>query len=155
MRIAVFLGAATLALAIATAALGHAAPGRFEPAPGQVLADPPSRVDGWFTQDIRRQADMSLLQVYLVQPDGMLGDRVDAGTTTVDDNDRRHMFVELKPDLGPGEYAVAWQTMSDEDDEADGGCYRFFVGQAAADAAHQAKSRLDVAGQCPTAAASA
>jgi hypothetical protein len=50
---------------------------------------------------------------------------------------------------------VAWQTLSDEDDEHDGDCYRFFVGREAADAAHEARSRIDVAGRCPTAAVSA
>ncbi len=146
---------ALLALAVVAVALAHAAPERFQPSPGQVLDSAPARVDGWFTQDIRRQADQSFLRVYRVQPDGALGDRVDAGETTIDDDDRRHMFVQLSPDIGPGEYAVAWQTLSDEDDEADGACYRFFVGQAAADAAHQARSRLDVAGKCPTAAVAA
>ena len=155
MRITIFLAAGLLALAAVSAALGHAAPERFLPSPGQVLAAPPARIDGWFIQDVRRQADQSFIHVFRVKADGSLGDRVDAGDSIVDDNDRRHMFVDLSPDIGPGEYAVAWQTMSDEDDEADGDCYRFFVGQAAADAAHQAKSRLDLAGTCPTAAVSA
>ena len=120
MRIAVTLAAGLLALTAVAAALGHAAPERFDPAPGQVLDSPPDRAEGWFTQDIRRQADQSFLWVYRVQPDGSLGDRVDAGETAIDDNDRRHMFVDLKPGLGDGEYAVARQTLSDEDDEADG-----------------------------------
>ncbi|HEU4760244.1 MAG TPA: copper resistance protein CopC [Dehalococcoidia bacterium] len=155
MRIAVTLAAALLAVAAVTGALGHAAPERFQPSPGQVLDSPPARVEGWFTQDIRRQADKSFLWVYRVQPDGSLGDRVDAGETAIDDNDRRHMSVDVRPGLGAGEYAVAWQTLSDEDDEADGACYRFFVGEEAAAGSHGMRSRLDVAGECPTAAVSA
>jgi methionine-rich copper-binding protein CopC len=155
MRIAIALAAGLLALAAITTVLGHASPERFDPGPGAVLDAAPARVDGWFTQDIRRQEDESFLRVYRLEADGSLGQRVDTDTTTIDDEDRRHMFVDLTPDTGPGEYAVAWQTLSDEDDELDGDCYRFFVGQEAADAAHEARSRIDVAGVCPTTAVSA
>ena len=155
MRIAITFAAALLALAAVATAGGHASPERFNPGPGAVLDTAPARVDGWFTQDIRRQEDESFLRVYRVEADGSLGQRVDTDTTIIDDDDRRHMFVDLTPDTGPGEYAVAWQTLSDEDDEHDGNCYRFFVGQEAADAAHEARSRIDVAGACPTAAVSA
>ena len=155
MRIALTLAAGLLALVAVTATFGHAAPERFDPSPGQVLDAAPSRVDGWFVQDIRRQENQSFLHVYRVQADGSLGDRVDAGSTTIDDADRRHMYVGVKPSVGPGEFAVAWQTLSDEDQEADGGCHRFFVGQEAAAAAHRAKSRIDVAANCPTAAVAA
>jgi methionine-rich copper-binding protein CopC len=155
MRIAITLAAGLLALAAVTTVLAHASPERFEPAPGAVLDTAPERVDGWFTQDVRRQEDESFLRVYRVEADGSLGQRVDTDATIIDDDDRRHMSVDLTPDTGPGEYAVAWQTLSDEDDELDGDCYRFFVGQEAADAAHEARSRIDVAGKCPTAAVSA
>ncbi len=155
MRIAMTLAAGLMALAAVTTVLGHAAPERFDPAPGAVLDAAPDRVDGWFTQDIRRQEDESFLRVYRVEADGSLGERVDSDSTVIDDDDRRHMYVDLSTDAGPGEYAVAWQTLSDEDDELDGACYRFFVGREAADAAHQARSRIDVAGECPTAAVSA
>ncbi len=155
MRIAITFAAGLLALATVATAGGHASPERFDPGPGAVLDAAPAQVDGWFTQDIRRQEDQSFLRVYSVEADGSLGQRVDTDTTTIDDADRRHMFVDLTPDTGPGEYAVAWQTLSDEDDELDGNCYRFFVGQAAADAAHEARSRIDMAGVCPTAAVSA
>ena len=155
MRIAITFAAALLALATVATAGGHASPERFNPGPGAVLDAAPARVDGWFTQDIRRQEDESFLRVYRVEADGALGQRVDTDTTIIDDDDRRHMFVELTPNTGPGEYAVAWQTLSDEDDEHDGNCYRFFVGQEAADAAHEARSRIDVAGACPTATVSA
>jgi methionine-rich copper-binding protein CopC len=155
MRIVIALAAGLLTLAAITTVAGHAAPERFDPAPGQVLDTAPERVHGWFTQDIRRQEDESFLRVYRVETDGSLGQRVDTNVTIIDDDDRRHMFVDLNPDMGPGEYAVAWQTLSDEDDELDGDCYRLFVGQEAADAAHQARSRIDVAGECPTIAVSA
>src|SRR3972149_523792 len=112
MRIVLPMAAGLLALAAVTGAWGHAAPERFQPGPGQVLDAPPERVEGWFTQDVRRQKDMSFLRVYLVQPDGSLGEQVDNGTPVIDDGDRRHMFVGLEPGIGPGEYVVAGQTRS-------------------------------------------
>ncbi len=136
MRSVITLAAGLLALAAITTVAGHAAPERFDTAPGQVLDAAPERVDGWFTQDIRRQEDESFLRVYRVEADGSLGRRVDTDATIIDDDDRRHMFVDLTPDTGPGEYAVAWQTLSYEDDEHEGSCHRFFVGQEAADTAH-------------------
>ncbi len=150
MRIAITLAAGLMALAAATNVLGHAAPERFDPAPGAVLDAAPARADGWFIQDVRRQGDASFIKVFDAD-----GSRVDDGSPVIDDADRRHAYVNLNPGLGAGRYMVAWQTLSDEDDELDGGCFWFFVGQAAADAAHQAKLRIDSAEDCPTAAVAA
>ncbi len=113
MRIAITFAAGLLTLAAVATAQGHASPERFDPGPGAVLDAAPARVHGWFTQDIRRQEDESFLRVYRVEADGSLGQRLDTDATIIDDDDRRHMFVDLTPDMGPGEYAVAWQTLSD------------------------------------------
>ena len=139
---------ATLALVAAllqmNMALGHAAPERFNPAPGEVLEEAPAAVDGWFTQDIRRQEGVSSIQVFDAD-----GAQVDDGKTVIDDDDRRHMRVALQSGLGPGRYVVAYQTLSDEDDEVDGGCFLFFVGQEAEDAAHEDKARIEAPEECP------
>ncbi len=150
MRIATTLAAGLLALTAATTVLGHAAPERFDPAPGAVLDAAPDRVDGWFIQDVRRQEEASFIKVFDAD-----GNQVDDGAPVIDDADRRHLYVNLTSSLDEGRYMVAWQTLSDEDDELDGSCFLFFVGQAAADEAHEARSRIDVAGKCPTAAVSA
>lgn len=131
-------------LAFVTVVAGHAAPERFDPAPGAVLNEGPAQVDGWFTQDIRRQEGASFIQLFDAD-----GDQVDSGEPVIDDDDRRHMYVELEPGLGEGRYLVAWQSLSDEDDELDGGCYWFFVGQAAADDAHEERLRINAPEGCP------
>jgi len=147
MRIALTLAAGLLALAAITAAFGHSEPVRFNPAPGQVLDAAPQRVDGWFTQEMRRSSDETSLEVRPVMADGMLADPV-SGDTVIDDADRHHMSAELTGDLMPGQYVVSWSALSDEDEHADSGCYRFFIGQEAADAAVQSGARLDAAEEC-------
>ena len=147
MRIALTLAAGLLALVAITAAFGHSEPVRFNPAPGQVLATAPQRVDGWFSQEMRRSSDETSLEVHPVMEGGMLGDPV-SGDTVIDDADRHHMSAELTGDLMPGQYVVSWSALSDEDEHADSGCFRFFVGQEAADAAAQSGARLDAAEEC-------
>jgi len=147
MRIALTLAAGLLALVAITAAFGHSEPVRFSPAPGQVLDAPPQRVDGWFTQEMRRSSNETSLEVHPVMEGGMPGDSV-SGETVIDDADRHHMSAELTGDLMPGQYVVAWSALSDEDEHADSGCYRFFIGQEAADAAAQSGARLDAAEEC-------
>src|SRR3990172_5282034 len=53
------------------------------------------------------------------------------------------MPPELTGELMPGQYVVAWSALSDEDEHADSGCYRFFIGHEAADAAARSGARLD------------
>jgi methionine-rich copper-binding protein CopC len=144
MRLATIMAAGLLALAAVTTALGHAAPERFDPAPGAVLEATPERVDGWFVEDVRRQEGASFIKVFDAD-----ANQVDDGTPVIDDSDRRHAYVNLTPGLGEGRYMVAWQTLSDDDEELDGGCFWFFVGQAAADEAHQEALRINAAEDCP------
>ena len=125
-------------------ASGHAAPERFDPAPGTVLSAAPQEAQGWFTQDVRRQEGASFIRVFDAS-----GTQVDEGQPVVDDADRRHMSVNLNSGLEAGRYMVAWQTLSDEDGELDGGCYWFFVGQEAADKAHEEKLRINAPDGCP------
>jgi len=147
VRIPFTLAAGLLALVAITIASGHSEPVRFNPSPGQVLDAAPQRVEGWFTQEMRRSGEETSLQVHPVMADGMLGDPV-SGETVIDDADRRHMSTELTGELMPGQYVVAWSALSDEDEHADTGCYRFFVGEEAADAAAESGARLDAAEEC-------
>lgn len=143
MRSALVASLALVAALLQTdAALGHAAPERFDPGPGAVLEEAPARVDGWFTQEIRR-TDESFIQVLDSQ-----GNAVSV-SSIVDDADRRHMYAELQPSLGPGRYLVAYQTFSDEDLEVSGACFLFFVGQEAADRAHDEKVEIGSPEECP------
>src|SRR3970040_1919546 len=149
MRIPLTLAAGLLGLVGISAASGHSAPVRFNPAPGQVRDAAPQRVDGWFTQEMRRSGEETSIVVHPRLEDAMLGDPV-SGEPVIDDSDRRHMYAELTGDLMPGQYVVAWSALSDEDDHPDSGCFRFFVGQEAADAAAQSAAGLDAAEECAT-----
>lgn len=144
MKFVAVLTALVVAVMIVSPAFGHAAPERFNPAPGAVLETAPVRIDGFYTQDIRREQGASFIHVFDEH-----GQRVDAGDVVINDDDRRHMYVGLESDLPEGRYLVAWQTLSDEDDELDGSCFLFFVGQDAADLAHEDRVRIDDPGSCP------
>ena len=132
MKFVAVFAALVVAVMAVSPAFGHAAPERFNPAPGAVLETAPVRVDGFYTQDIRREQGASFIHVFDEN-----GQRVDAGDVVINDDDRRHMYVGLESDLPEGRYLAAWQTLSDEDDELDGSCFLFFVGQDAADLAHE------------------
>ena len=144
MKFVAVLAALVVAVMIVSPAFGHAAPERFNPAPGAVLETAPVRIEGFYTQDIRREQGASFIRVFDEH-----GQRVDAGDVVINDDDRRHMYVGLESDLPGGRYLVAWQTLSDEDDELDGSCFLFFVGQEAADLAHEDRVRIDDPESCP------
>src|SRR3990170_9052034 len=108
MRIAITLTAGLMALVAITIASGHSEPVRFDPAPGQVLDAAPQRVEGWFTQEMRRSGEETSIVVHPVMEDAMLGDPV-SGDTVIDDSDRRHMYAEMTGDLMPGQYVVSWR----------------------------------------------
>ena len=144
MRLPIVILSLALPLVLVSVVFGHAAAERFDPSPGAVLETAPSQVDAWFIQDVRRQEGASFIEVYDAS-----GNQVDDGSPIVDDADRRHMSVGVNAGLGAGRYMVAWQSLSDEDDELDGGCHYFFVGQAAADLAHEQKLRINAPEECP------
>jgi methionine-rich copper-binding protein CopC len=123
-------------------ASAHSRPVRFDTAPGSVVQAAPAKITGWFTSDIRRDPNWSFIHVADAQ-----GNRVDMGDSDLS-ADRRQMTATLKSGVGPGAYTVTWRTFDDGDQEIFGDCYTFFVGQAAADAAVAAKTRLDGGGTC-------
>jgi hypothetical protein len=81
------------------------------------------------------------------------GARVDVGETQLS-SDRRQMSTVLGIGVTPGRYIVHWSTLDDADGEVFAGCYTFFVGQAAADAAIAAGEALDGGADCPATAPS-
>ena len=134
--------AAIVAVASISLASAHSRPVRFDPAPSAVLDQSPAEVTGWFTSDIRR-ADESFIHVLDAD-----GNEVQTGEIELSD-DRRQMSTPLQPDLGDGSYLVYWSTFDDADGEVFAGCYAFFVGQEAADAAVADGQALDGGADCP------
>jgi methionine-rich copper-binding protein CopC len=130
VRVLIF-GAAVAGLSalMVQTVFAHNHPVRFDPAPGEVLEAAPSEVTVWFVGPVRRDENWTYLRV--VDGDG---NRVDTGEVALSD-DRRQMTVALEPDLEPGVYRVTWRNWDDEDGFILGDCYRFYVGQEAADAA--------------------
>jgi methionine-rich copper-binding protein CopC len=142
IKLIVPLIAALLAVGYFTMAEAHSRPVRFDPAPGSVLSAAPAQITGWFTSDIRRDPG-SFIQVL-----DDSGAQVQAGDVQLS-SDRRQMSVALNSSLGEGRYLVYWSTFDDEDGEVFSGCFTFFVGQAAADAAVSNGHALDGGGDCP------
>jgi hypothetical protein len=104
-------------------ALAHAHYDHSNPAIGQVLATSPPRVDIFTDSEMRKTADANIITVT-----GADGSRVDGGTTVLDDANRQHFSVGLNPNLPPGRYVVAFQTLSDADGDTDHGRFAFYVG---------------------------
>lgn len=128
---------------------------RSEPGAGAVVATPPARVEIWFTQDMFRRAGANWIRV--TGPDG-----ADAhiGEAVIDDDDRRHLTVALRPDLISGEYTVTWHTLSAEDGDEEEKSFTFTLDpQAAATSTPQSPAATPTApaprpeaGPTPTAA---
>jgi hypothetical protein len=134
---AVVVGLASLAAA--SAAFAHASYERSNPSPGAVVPVAPTVVEIFTAQDLRRSGAASEITV-----EDERGVRVDNGDTRIDDTNRRHFMVTLKPDLPPGRYVVRFRTLSDEDGEADSGAFAFYVGTQPTEAqrAQDAQLRL-------------
>jgi methionine-rich copper-binding protein CopC len=112
--------ALAVALSVVGAARAHADYARSEPGAGAVVATPPPQVDIWFTQDMFRRAGANWIRV--TGPDGT---EVQVGEAAIDDDDRRHLSIALQPGLAPGEYTVAWHTLSAEDGDDDEDTFTF------------------------------
>lgn len=129
------LGAVT-AFASVTLVSAHNRPVFFDPAPSAVLDEAPTEVTAWFAGPVRRDPNWTFLQV--VDADR---NRVDTGEVEISE-DRRQMKIALQADLPPGAYMVTWRNWDDDDGFILGDCYRFYVGQEAADAAIADGTRL-------------
>jgi copper resistance protein C len=121
-------GTALAATLIAAAALtqsvwAHAHYARSQPSPGQVLGSAPDKIEIFTDSDMRKAPGGDIITV--TGPDGA---RVDDGNTIVDDSNRQHFSVGLKPGLGNGRYLVSFQTLSDVDGDIDHGQFAFYVG---------------------------
>jgi cell division septation protein DedD len=84
-------------------------------------------VDIWFAQELFRRKGENTIRV--TAPDGQ---EVSVGDTIIDDDDRTHVWVNLKPDLAAGVYQVAWKNVSLEDGHPTEGSFRFTLDPQAA-----------------------
>jgi methionine-rich copper-binding protein CopC len=121
---AALLIAAALALILlrSGSAYAHAGYESSTPADGEVLAESPPEVHVYTSQEMARSGGLPVLTVVNDAGD-VLND-----STTLDDEDRTHVFAELPPELPDGRYTVIWHTISDEDGEEAQGAFHFYVG---------------------------
>lgn len=126
------LVALPIAIALALAAFGivavallppsaeaHALLVQSDPPVNARLQDPPTFVNGTFSEDLDDR--LSSLQVL-----SGTGDRVDSGETTFGD-DPRQMRIDIPETLPPGFYTVIWETLSSVDGHLIKGSFPFTV----------------------------
>lgn len=117
------VGLLTVLLTLTAApAFGHAEYERSTPGRNEILPEPPARVDVYFSQEVRKIQGANYVRVF-----NDADEQVSTGDGVVDDNDRTHIYAELPEPLAPGRYVVAWQTLSDEDNDSDEGAFCFYV----------------------------
>lgn len=93
------------------------------PGKSESVGQSPARVDMYLTLDLFKREGENEIQVF-----DEASNRVDDTNTVVDDNNRRHMYVALQPNLPAGRYVVRWKTLSDDDQETFGGAFAFYIG---------------------------
>jgi len=114
------------ALAVVSPALAHGIIERAGPPVGGAVADPPAKVQVWFTEPIEPR--FSRLEVYVAGSDS----RIDLGDSRPDGD--RSLVVSLPPNVPQGAvYTVVWQIITVSDGHATRGEYSFGVGVPAPD----------------------
>jgi methionine-rich copper-binding protein CopC len=132
--IPLLLGSLIAALVFATWAsrpvLAHAEPDRLAPEAGSLVASAPAIVEIWFDEEVT--PGETTVAVFDAN-----GNQVDLGDSQVDLNDpeRRHVTVSLRPGLPPGTYTVRWHSLSAADQDPADGRFAFTIAGAASPAA--------------------
>ncbi len=109
------------------AAHAHSAYVRSNPGADAVIASAPAKVEIWFSQELFRRKGENVIHV-----SGPDGQEVSTGETTIDDEDRTHIWVELSPNLPAGKYLVEWKNISVEDGHSTEGSFNFSIDPQAA-----------------------
>jgi methionine-rich copper-binding protein CopC len=130
-----------------SAALAHARYDHSTPGQGEVVQTAPAQVDIYTAQDMQKQAGADEITVERNDTANSGGQVVSNGPTMVDDNNRRHFFVALQPNLPAGRYVVSFKNVSDEDGEADHGQFAFYVGTGPTAAQKALDARLAITSQ--------
>jgi methionine-rich copper-binding protein CopC len=105
----------------------HSAYVRSNPGADAVIATSPAKVDIWFSQELFRRKGENVIHV-----SGPDGHEVSTGETQIDDDDRKHIWVELNPNLPAGKYLVEWKNISVEDGHSTEGSFSFSIDPQAA-----------------------
>jgi copper resistance protein C len=106
----------------AVGVFAHAAYDHSTPNADEVVTTPPTQVDAYFKEEIRKEAG-----TYSLKVQDAAGTQVSDGDGTLDDNDRTHMTATIPTTLADGRYVVLWATVSDADGDAANGGFCFYV----------------------------
>jgi methionine-rich copper-binding protein CopC len=99
-------------------ALAHARLVRSSPASQAQLAEPPSRIELWFSELL--EDDFNSVQVVrFAELTTKQRSNLTQSVVTLDRGDRTHLVVPLQH-LGPGRYAVEWRVLSRDGHTATG-----------------------------------
>lgn len=104
-------------------AMAHASYESSTPGDGEVVAEPPDTVEVFFSQEMRRTDEFP--DVFIVNE---AGDTVST-ETTLSDEDRTLVTIDMPPALPEGRYTVIWHTLSSEDGEEASGAFHYYVGE--------------------------
>ena len=104
-------------------AYAHAKYESSTPGDGAAVAESPETVEVTFTQEMRRAQGFPTATVV-----NESGDIVSLDTTLSDD-DRTLLIIDLAPSLPHGRYTVIYHVLSDADGDDSQGAFHFFVGE--------------------------
>lgn len=115
--------AAMLVLGILTAGrvAAHAELDRSNPEAGSTVSGSPDQVEIWFTEEIAEGSTISVADAS--------GASATAAEAKLDlfDPDRKHLTVELAPNLPDGVYTVEWTSISAEDGDTESDSFTFTI----------------------------
>lgn len=115
--------AASLILGILTAGgvSAHAELDRSNPEAGATVQGSPNQVEIWFTEEIAKGSTIEVVDAS--------GTTATAAEAELDlfDPDRKHLTVELKPNLPDGTYTVDWTSISAEDGDSESDSFTFTI----------------------------
>ncbi|MCC6674530.1 MAG: copper resistance protein CopC [Thermomicrobiales bacterium] len=99
----------------------HAGIDRSVPKADSTVTGSPAQVEIWFTQEVTEDSKIEVA--------GASGAPATAGDSRLDlyDPDRKHMTVELLPNLPDGVYTVSWTSVSEEDGDTETGSFTFTI----------------------------
>jgi methionine-rich copper-binding protein CopC len=108
------------------------------------MAVAPARIDIYTDSDMAKISGKNTITVT-----DAAGEEMDDGNTVLDDADRRHFSVGLRPNLPPGRYVVSFVTLSDADGDTDRGHFAFYVGNGPTAAQKALDAQLSGAAAAP------
>lgn len=102
-------------------AAAHAEIDRSNPEADATVTGSPEQVEIWFSQEVGEGSSIQVVNA--------AGASATAGDAQLDlfDPDRKHMTVELAPNLPDGVYTVTWTSVSAEDGDTETGSFTFTV----------------------------